>query len=218
MPIIDITLTLSEALAPWPGDEPFSLRDTARMVDGSSVNLTALTMSPHTGTHVDAPRHYWDPGTDAASLPLTALIGPCHVLSVDPDPARGPIEWSEVEEQLPGIFCGVEALRLLIRTGYKRQKGTFNTHFRAPSAPFIHQLAAHNGILLGTDAPSVDAFESKDLSTHHACRTAGIVILENLVLPPTLHGGYELLALPLSIEGGDAAPVRAVLRKPDSTP
>ena len=211
MSLIDISVTLSVHLAGWPGDQPFSTQATARIQDGSSVNLTALTLSPHSGTHVDAPLHFSANGVDSAQIPLSPLIGPCRVVSVNPDPAQGPIAWCELESQLTGIPVG-EGVRLLLNTGYQR-RNPFNPDFRYPAADPIQALAARGTLLLGSDAASVDAFSSQDLPNHHACLAYGITILENLQFPPNLTGDFELLALPLKIEGGEAAPVRAVLRR-----
>jgi arylformamidase len=73
-------------------------------------------------------------------------------------------------------------------------------------------LGHHGVVLYGTDAPSMDHVQSKDLPGHHALRRNGIAILEGLDLRPAPDGVYELVALPLKIEGGDGSPVRAVLR------
>ena len=73
-------------------------------------------------------------------------------------------------------------------------------------------LGEHGVRLLGLDVPSVDAIDSRDLPTHHALAAAGVHILESLDLAAVPTGVYELIALPLRIAGGDAAPVRAILR------
>ncbi|GIN95460.1 hypothetical protein J6TS1_13300 [Siminovitchia terrae] len=66
--------------------------------------------------------------------------------------------------------------------------------------------------LLGTDGPSVDAIDSKTMDAHHSLNDNGVYILENIVLTDVEPGDYELIALPLAIEGADGSPVRAVLR------
>jgi len=74
-------------------------------------------------------------------------------------------------------------------------------------------LAARGVRLVGVDAPSVDERESKTLDVHHALFGAGAYVLENLDLRRVEPGPYELIALPQRLEGLDAAPVRAVLRR-----
>ena len=70
--------------------------------------------------------------------------------------------------------------------------------------------------LVGTDAPSVDPYDSADLPAHRALAEAGVAILENLLLDHVPPGPYRLLALPLRLEDADASPVRALLLPPGS--
>jgi arylformamidase len=72
-------------------------------------------------------------------------------------------------------------------------------------------LGANGLRLIGTDAPSVDPADSKDLPAHKAFLRYGVFILENICLRDVPDGDYQLIALPLRLVGGDAAPARAVL-------
>ena len=74
-------------------------------------------------------------------------------------------------------------------------------------------LGRHGVQLIGVDLPSVDAPDSVDLPVHHALSHAGIQIVEGLYLEGAAPGMYELLALPMLVDGADAAPVRALLRE-----
>ncbi|MFP4201197.1 MAG: cyclase family protein, partial [Clostridia bacterium] len=78
--------------------------------------------------------------------------------------------------------------------------------------PETVELLSRRGVLLiGTDGPSVDAFDSKTLPAHKACGRCGINILEFLDLSQVAGGEYRLLAAPLKIAGADGSPVRALL-------
>ena len=73
----------------FPGDEPYAVSRTATIGPGCPVNLTALTLSPHIGAHVDAPIHFSPNGGDAASLPLEPFLGVCRVVHlIDDAPDR----------------------------------------------------------------------------------------------------------------------------------
>ena len=80
--IYDISRSISSSLVVWPGDTPFSYDTVLKKADGSSVNLTTLHLSPHTGTHADAPFHYDDAGEHPSELPLEKYIGPAHVVTI----------------------------------------------------------------------------------------------------------------------------------------
>jgi arylformamidase len=206
MPIIDISRELNPRIAVWPGDTPFQLTSNLRREDGAAVNLTSLTLSAHTGSHVDAPRHFSDDPTGMAELDLRPYWGPAQVVTVDkPDGPLYPADLAHVD------LRGVK--RLLIHSAASHlDPALFPEQFVYPSpelADFLGQLGI---VLWGTDAPSVDHVNSKTLDGHTALLRNGIAILEGLWLADVADGRYELVALPLKISGGDGSPVRAVLR------
>ena len=206
MTLIDISLTLRDGIPEWPGDTPFDCRLTWEIATGSSVNVSALTMSPHVGTHADAPFHVADALPSVEQLPLDAFIGPARVADVRT--LDGFITLAQIEQAAGSD--GFE--RLLLRTGRTIAGGTFPTQWPVLTEDCARALGARGLRLLGVDAPSVDERESKTLPVHHALFSAGVAVLENLDLERAPAGTYELLAAPLKIAGGDAAPVRAMLR------
>lgn len=200
---IDVTRALGPGHPVWPGDTRFELTETARIPDGSSVNLLRLTGTTHLGTHVDAPWHYDDEGERLDAVPLEVLMGPA--VLIDVSASGGPIDAAE----LPG---GPLPPRVLVRTGEPDAWTAFPEDFRPFSPGAIQRLSEAGVRLLGTDAPSVDALTSKDLAAHHACGRSGVTIVEGLALSRAPVGPCELICLPLSLVGADAAPARAVLR------
>lgn len=206
MKIYDITMTVEPGMPVWPGDSRFGFDWAMRMSSGDSVNVTRLTMSPHTGTHADAFFHVADDGLTMGEMPLDAYIGPARVLDV---PGDGPIDAARLE----GLnWRG--ASRLLFKTRRSRPVDPYATPFAhfAPSAVEAFGLAGC--VLVGLDTPSMDDFHSKTLDAHHALVRHGIANLENLDLSDVPPGDYELIALPLKLMGLDGSPVRAILRSP----
>jgi arylformamidase len=102
--------------------------------------------------------------------------------------------------------------RLLLATGTASDPETFREDFAALSPGLIDYLHGAGVKLVGTDAPSVDPFASKDLPAHRRFLANDMAILEGLALERVPEGTYELIALPLRLVGFDASPVRAVLR------
>ncbi|HEX7124085.1 MAG TPA: cyclase family protein [Gemmatimonadaceae bacterium] len=203
--LIDISMSVRAGTPEWPGDTPYSCQWTWRRADGQSVNVSAITTSPHVGTHADAPLHVRDDWRGAHELPLECFVGRARVVSV-PDDA-GEVEFG----QLAGVGDAGVA-RLLLRTGCTVANGTFPERWPVLSAACVQQLLARGLMLLGVDAPSVDDRQSTTLPVHHALFSGGAFVLENLELRHVPDGEYELFAFPLKLEGLDAAPVRAVLR------
>lgn len=203
--ITDISQPLRNGIPPWPGDTEFSFEPTARLgEDGSVVNVGRFTASCHTGTHIDAPFHFDDDGKKVHELELEIYVGIARVIEVSGAESIGESELSEHD------FDGVS--RLLVKTGAWTEREVFPeriVHFRLDAAPY---LASRGVRLVGTEMPSVDPIESKDLPAHHALHEHGIHILEGVVLDGVEPGGYELIALPLPLRNADGCPVRAVLR------
>ncbi len=202
-PFYDITISVQNGLAVWPGDTPYRFALGWDMGAGASVNVGVVTMSAHTGTHVDAPFHFDPHGAGVDTLDPSVFFGP--VVVVD---ATGR---SEIGRE---VFAGVDWVRtprVLVRTG------TWTDYTRFPDAvptlaDDVPAFLGANGVrLFGVDVPSVDAMDSKTLPIHHALAAQGITILESADLRAVPPGVYTLIALPLRLVGADASPVRAIL-------
>jgi arylformamidase len=200
----DISVVVRPGTPEWPGDTPYSCRWTWTQSAGASVNVSAFEMSPHVGTHADAPLHVRDGRPASDSLSAAAFVGPAVVIGLED--TNGPVHVDALAARLPR-----RVERLLLRTGRTIAGGAFPGAWPALTPACVRWLAARGLRLLGVDAPSFDDRESKTLDTHHALFDAGASILENLDLRGVPDGPYELIALPLRVAGLDAAPVRAVL-------
>lgn len=205
--IYDISRVFSPSIATWSGDVPFSLQDTFSQREGFSVNVGRVQTSLHTGTHIDAPYHFDSQGETAEQLELSAFWGLAQVVTVGRK--HGPLE----VEDLAGVNLE-SAPRLLLHTAASEfPQDIFPGKIVYPSVSLVSALSAAGMVLLGTDAPSMDALDDQTLPGHAALYRHGISILEGLNLTGVPDGLYELCALPLNIKGGDGSPVRAVLRQ-----
>jgi len=206
MILYDISQTLDETIAVWPGDQKFRRRWSMRIDRGDSCNVSSITMSAHTGTHMDAPCHFDDAGLDIARVPLDACIGTARVVCL-------PAGYTSVSPAFLQSLSWDGVERILFRTGASEVE---ESRF-VRDIPFLPEdaaafLAGRSLRLVGTDAPSVDEYGSKTLRSHKLLLAGGIVILEGLRLAGVPPGNYELICLPLKIAGLDGSPVRAVLR------
>jgi arylformamidase len=202
--IYDITPRVSPNLAVWPGDTPMSREVLLEISRGHTVTLSTLRATVHLGAHADAPSHYAKDGATMESRSLDAYIGPCQVIRVNI--GRG--ERIKPEH----VTVPVTAPRVLFVTSTFPDPNHFNEDFAALSPELIDMLAQQGVRLVGLDTPSVDVFSSKDLPSHQALHRNDMAVLEGVVLSEVPDGVYELIALPLKLEGFDASPVRAILR------
>ena len=207
--IYDISRKLNTSIATWPEDYKFELIGTLKIENGASVNLSKISMSIHTGTHVDAPVHYLEQGPAIDQIELFPFWGQAQVVTV---PAKiGPMkveDFSHVDLNL--------APRILVRSIVGEIFDTmFPESISYPSLELVDHLSVHSIILYGADTPSVDKLDSKTMEIHKAFYLNRINILEGIDLTKVPDGIYELAAIPLNIEGADGSPVRAVLRTMD---
>jgi arylformamidase len=200
--IHDISPLISPRLRVWPGDTPPSREVLCDIARGDNITLSTLRATVHLGAHADAPNHY-GAGPAIHERSLEYYLGPCQLMHVAV-PRATRITPAMLPDQ-------VQAPRLLFATGTFDDPEMFPTDFAALSVELIEHLHARGVILVGIDTPSVDLFESKDLPAHKAFLRHDMAILEGLVLRDVPAGLYELIALPLKLEGFDASPVRAVL-------
>lgn len=202
----DISQRLHARLPVWPGDIAFEKQQTAQIGGDCVVNINRFAMSTQAGTHVEAPLHFQRDGQPIDALPLDRFIGRCVVIQV-----TNADRFVQPDQVLPHLPAGTT--RVLLRTLGDFAWERWPDGFPAIHADTIRALAARGVELIGTDAPSLDPQTSKELHAHHAVSEHGLVILEGLVLKDVPAGQYELIALPLPIEGVEAAPVRAILRE-----
>ncbi|EJQ13811.1 arylformamidase [Bacillus cereus] len=201
---IDISQPLNNNIATWPGDTPFSYEVSWSKENSGSVNVGKLTMSIHTGTHIDAPFHFDNDGKKVLDLDIDVYVGTARVIDVSGLESIGKKELESFNLE------GVE--RLLLRTSSHGKANEFPDvipHLRADIAPFLSEKGIR---LIGVDVPSVDPLDDKELAAHHQLFKHGIHILENVVLDHVVDGDYELIALPLALTDADGSPVRAVIR------
>ena len=201
----DISPSVAPGFPVFPGDAAFTLRWTWTIGPGCPVNVSELTMSPHTGSHADAPLHYDPRGGSIAEVPLDTYLGPCRVIH-----AFGCGAPVQPEQLAPHLQAAPP--RVLLRT-YERVPAGWDSAFAAVAPATIDLLHARGVRLVGIDTPSLDPESSKTLDSHQRVRALGMAVLEGLVLDDVPAGDYELIALPLKWQGVDASPVRAVLRE-----
>ena len=190
----------------FPGDTVYAQRWASSIAPGNPVNVSTLTMSPHTGAHADAPLHYASDGEPIGALPLEPYLGRCRVVHAIGCGAL--IEWRHLEHALDDL-----PPRLLVRTYQHAPVDRWDPDLAAYAPETVERLADLGVTLIGIDTASIDPAASKALPSHQVVRRRGLRVLENLVLDGVPEGDYELIALPLRLTTADASPVRAVLRE-----
>ena len=204
--IYDISVPIRTGGLVYPGNPEIDVSLQQAVAKGAGANVSFVRFGSHTGTHADAARHFFDDGQTVDQIPLDRLIGPALLLGF-PDDLRAVGADDLKKHDLKG------QTRILLRTRNsallaQREFAKDYTYL----APDGAQYLVDNGVeLVGIDYLSIEQFHSGHHKTHRTLLEKSVVILEGLDLSVPAPGQYQLICLPLRIEGCDGAPARAVL-------
>jgi arylformamidase len=205
MKIYDVSVAITPNMPVYPGDPAVDVEQTHRIANGDAANVTRLSLGAHTGTHVDAPRHFIEGAMTVDQIPLNLLMGRARVVEVSS---------AVITAEVLGEFDFTEDARLLFKT-----RNSYLWRERAFVPDFVHltkdaaERLVENGIkVVGIDYLSVEKYNFTTPDAHRTLLGGGAIIIEGLDLSEVEAGDYEMICLPMKIEGGDGAPARVVLR------
>ena len=202
----DISIPIQPGMVVWAGDMPVELETLGTVASGGSA-VSRLTLGTHTGTHVDPPRHFIEGAGSVHEMPLDAMIGPCVVRHFE---ERFEITAEQLEQA--NIPEGTTRLLLSTPNGAFWDSATFHDDYTGLSLDGAEWCVQRGIRLVGIDYLSIEQVNSATKwGTHTTLLGAGVVVLEGLDLRQVPEGEYNLVCLPLLIQGGDGAPARAVL-------
>jgi kynurenine formamidase len=213
---IDLTHRMKNAMAVWPTHPPFR-QETVESIESGGVSCNhSLCMSEHTGTHFDAPLHFVVGGQPICDVPLERFFG--RMVTID---ARSAVPRSEIGPELLSAFEREHGKirqgdAVLFRLGWAEfwddplDNSRFLRDWPGLSRATCELLVERKVSIVGADAMSVDRFGTTDFPAHNTLLRAGILIGENFANLDRVPPICSLIALPLPIENGSGAPMRAV--------
>ena len=204
---IDISVPLHKGMAHWPDNPPFEIERVLDQKRGDVATVSKISLGVHTGTHMDAPLHFFEDGISIDQMPLTATIGQARVIEIHDPESIKPAELEQHNIQ--------KDERILFKTRNSTQNwqtDEFVKDFVYISHEAAEYLAKIQIQTVGMDYLSVGGFYKDGPETHRALLGAHIWIIEGLNLSAVQPGNYELVCLPVKLEGAEGASARAVLR------
>ncbi|MHB9034973.1 MAG: cyclase family protein [Anaerolineae bacterium] len=199
----DITRPMSANTPIWQGDTPVSVQKAVTSMPGVEVTTSSVSLGSHAGTHVDAPGHIFPGATTVDQLELQRLVGRAAVID-----CRG---HAEIDADCLAVKVPAGSQRILIIEDEPQITGDLIVSTIPLTMDAAGWLLDNQIELVGLSGPSVDRFDSSDLSVHKTLLAAGVVIIENLALSEVPAGNYCLVCLPLNLVGADGAPSRVIL-------
>lgn len=204
--VYDVSLPIAAGGLVYPGNPEIQIEAQQSIARGDGANVSKLCFGSHTGTHVDAPRHFFDAGAGVDALPIDVLTGRAALVAMTPDVMAVTADHLRMHE-LKGHT------RVLIKTrnsSFIREREFVRdyTYLAPDGAEYLLELGVK---LVGVDYLSIEQFHSGHHRTHRTLLGAGVIIVEGLDLSAPPMGPYDLYCLPLRLTGLDGAPARAVL-------
>jgi arylformamidase len=190
----------------YPGNPEIDVSLQQSIAAGAGANVSAIRFGSHSGTHVDAARHFFKDGQPVDLIPLEKLVGPALLVRLSDDVrAIG-------EAELRQFDLGMHK-RILLATRNsalltKKEFASDYTYLAPDGAAYLVQKGFE---LVGIDYLSIEQFHSGHHRTHRTLLERSVVIVEGLDLSVPPPGEYQLVCLPLRLEGCDGAPARAIL-------
>jgi arylformamidase len=201
--LIDVSVPIRDGMFAYRGNPGVRLTLEQALARGDGANISRLDFGVHSGTHIDAPRHFFDDGAGAESIDPALLIGSAHV--VDATAVAGALDAAALESlALPER----ETRRLLFKTTnselWARDEFT-------PDFVRFDESGARVLVERGVRVVGIDYLSIGDGPAHRLLLSAGVVPLEGLDLRHVAPGPYRLHCCAIAIAGSDGAPARALL-------
>jgi arylformamidase len=202
MKVYDISVPIRPGMIIYDGNPAVHLERVEAIAEGAHANVSCLELGVHTGTHLDAPSHFIDEAPGSETIDLKPLLGPAVV--VDATTADADLD----EETLAGLDLPEGAERVLLKTSNGRlwARDSFSRDFIRLTGSGARYVIGRGVRVIGIDFLSIG-----DAEAHRELLGAGVIPLEGVDLREVEPGEYQLVCLPLRLEGSDGAPARAIL-------
>ncbi|MFI5323667.1 MAG: cyclase family protein [Thermodesulfobacteriota bacterium] len=204
---IDISVPISDGMVVWPGDPPVRIFRLQDIEKGDDCNVSAVSMTVHTATHLDAPSHFTKLKNGIDKMPLSAVVGNARVIEIEHK------EFIKLDEVRPHRIRKGERILFKTRNSKRKwDKKPFNEKFVHLTTETAKYLVDRHVQTVGVDYLSIGGYEGNVVEVHHIILNARIWVIEGIDLSQVEPGDYELICLPIKIENCEGAPARALLR------
>ncbi|MBA2453098.1 MAG: cyclase family protein [Chloroflexia bacterium] len=207
--IMDVTVFMQPGMPQWAGEAVMATRSLSEL-PGDEANVAMLTMTTHTGTHVDAPRHFFERSKTLDQIPLDRWVGPCVVADftgVTTDITADDLDRANIPPNITRLVLKTRNSEL-----WRTHPETFVEDFIAVAPSGARWLVERLIRLVAIDYLSIGSFGPEGVETHRILLGNDVLVVEGLNLTGVPAGAYELLCFPLNLFGLDGAPARVALR------
>ena len=208
---VDLTHELHNGMPIYPGDPSPSFVSYATL-EKNGVNLTKLILGSHTGTHIDAPRHFIPNGIGVDQIPASKLVGEAYVADLSSKPIGSGVTGRDLRENLEGKIAEDDIV--IVYTGCSEHWGeeSITSNYTYLTGNAAEYLVSRKVRAVGIDFLSVERFQAPDPVAHKTLLGNGIFIMESLNRATKQFAGKRVLVIcmPIKLQNGDGAPSRII--------
>ncbi len=208
---VDLTHELHNGMPIYPGDPSPSFVSYATL-EKNGVNLTKLILGSHTGTHIDAPRHFIPNGIGVDQIPASKLVGEAYVADLSSKPIGSGVTGRDLRENLEGKVAADDIV--IVYTGCSEHWGeeSIRSNYTYLTGDAGDYLVSRKVRAVGIDFLSVERFQAPDPVAHKTLLGNGIFIMESLSRATKQFAGKRVLVIcmPIKLQNGDGAPSRII--------
>jgi kynurenine formamidase len=206
----DLSNPIWEGMPFFPASFPAEIEQVSS-VDQQGANVHKMTIATHHGTHVDAPRHYFNDGTTLEELSLHKFMGEGVVLDLTFKPIGSGIGAADLEKYASLVH---ERDIVILFTGCSEHLGEpgIDAKYTYLDGTGAEWLLAKKVKSVGIDFFSIDQYGDRSSPAHNALLGNGIPLIEEISAEARKLAGHRiyLICLPLKVMAGDGAPARVI--------
>ncbi len=195
----------------YPGDPSPTFAPYATLAK-SGVNLTKMTLGSHTGTHLDAPRHFIENGLGIDEIPPAKLVGESYVADLSSKSIGTGINAQDLRQKLEGRIAGDDIV--ICYTGCSEHWGdeSVSRNYTYLTGDAANYLVSKKVRAVGIDFLSVEKFKAPEPVAHKTLLSNGVFIIESLSNAVKQFVGSRILLVctPIKLQNGDGAPARVI--------
>lgn len=213
--VVDLSYTMEENMPAWPTHARYGSIVYESYDFGAEAMHSMITFSEHSGTHMDAPRHFIRGGCPIDQMPPTAVMGRGVTINATSVKPRGVLTLDEIHQFEAAHGTIREGDVVMLHFGWD-EKYCLQPDCKAfledwpglsgeGAAYFVQKKVA----AVGCDALSLDAFGAECVC-HHSLLGNSIPILENICNLSKLPVHTYVIGLPLKFKDGSGSPIRLI--------
>ena len=204
MQIYDLTHYLEDNMTSYSEEEGYFKKELST-IDKEGYNVLKISLSSHTGTHMDFPKHVFSDGKFLDSFNVEDFIGRAYMINCK---ERNIIDLKFILKYKKEIE---ECDYLILNTGYEKYWNDKKYFLNYPilsyeASRFLSNIRTLKGI--GVDCISIDCEDDEKLINHKNLLKNNKLIIENLCGLDKINGNFKIIIAPLKIKSGDGAPCR----------